>query len=89
MLGVRLSLLRHYRSHVETKLRKGKCVHVLLVDPNGNACMTVAARNPGTLQPERDQANIKASLDDSLCVYNSETTPPYNLECRAEEKMVC
>ena len=25
----------------------------------------------------------------SLCVYNSETTPPDNLECRAEEKMRC
>ena len=24
-----------------------------------------------------------------LCVYNSETTPPNNLECRAEEKMRC
>jgi hypothetical protein len=25
----------------------------------------------------------------SLCVYNSETTPPNNLESRAEEKMTC
>jgi hypothetical protein len=25
----------------------------------------------------------------SICVYNSETTPPNNLECRAEENMVC
>jgi hypothetical protein len=25
----------------------------------------------------------------SLCVYNSKTTPPNNLECRAEEKMRC
>jgi hypothetical protein len=25
----------------------------------------------------------------TLCVYNSETTPPNNLECKAEEKMRC
>ena len=25
----------------------------------------------------------------ALCVYNSETTPPNNLECKAEEKMRC
>jgi hypothetical protein len=24
-----------------------------------------------------------------LCVYNSETTPSNNLECKAEEKMAC
>ena len=24
-----------------------------------------------------------------LCDYNGETTPPYNLECKAEEKMAC
>jgi hypothetical protein len=28
-------------------------------------------------------------LINTLCVYNSETTPPNNLECKAEEKMVC
>jgi len=27
--------------------------------------------------------------DITLCVYNSETTPPNNLECKAEEKMIC
>jgi hypothetical protein len=34
-----------------------------------------------------DNGEIQAVL--SLCVYNSETTPPNNLECRAEENMVC
>jgi ubiquinone/menaquinone biosynthesis C-methylase UbiE len=28
-------------------------------------------------------------VDRTLCVYNSETTSPNNLECRAEEKMRC
>jgi hypothetical protein len=32
---------------------------------------------------------VKKKSGVSLCVYNSKTTPPNNLECRAEEKMRC
>jgi hypothetical protein len=31
----------------------------------------------------------KANREVTLCVYNSKTTPPNNLECKAEEKMAC
>jgi hypothetical protein len=32
---------------------------------------------------------LNTQVPPALCVYNSETTPPDNLECRAEEKMTC
>jgi hypothetical protein len=50
----------------------------------------VKADCPLVLRHHR-QAELLAAqpLCSSLCVYNSETTPPYNLECRAEEKMAC
>jgi hypothetical protein len=34
-------------------------------------------------------ATIYSLVIATLCVYNSKTTPPNNLECRAEEKMRC
>jgi len=36
-----------------------------------------------------DEGQYLCSWRSTLCVYNSETTPPNNLECRAEEKMRC
>jgi hypothetical protein len=32
---------------------------------------------------------VRSHVETALCVYNSETTPPNNLESRAEENMVC
>src|SRR3990172_3366218 len=66
VIGVHAAFLRHFRTHVETKIKKGKNVRVLLVDPDGHACLMVAARNPGTLSLEREQANIRASLNDLM-----------------------
>ena len=46
-------------------------------------------RNALLLQALVDEVYPSLGLGIPLCVYNSETTPPNNLECRAEEKMRC
>jgi len=56
------SFLRHYHSTVENKLKKGKNIRVLMVDPDGYATAMVAARNPGKLFVESEQAIIRANL---------------------------
>ena len=39
---------------------------------------------------ELENADLSSdSIELALCVYNSETTPPNNLESRAEEQMRC
>jgi hypothetical protein len=74
-----VSALRYNRSIIENKLRDGKPIRVLLVDPNGAAVSMTAARLPGKPSVERERTNIRANLDD-LCELKREVSG--NLEIR-------
>jgi hypothetical protein len=73
------SILRHHRTAVEDKLRNGKTVRVLLVNPFSAACEMAAARNTGIPSTERERANIIANLND-LCELRK--TAPDKLQIR-------
>ncbi len=80
IIGVHaIAFLRSYRSSVEIKLKKGKSIRVLMVDPDGHASSMVAARNPGKLSIEREKANIIASLNDLM---ELKTIAPSKLQIR-------
>jgi hypothetical protein len=63
--------LKSFRAQLESKVKRGRHVRVWLVDPAGHACSMVAARSPGKLSIEREQANIRASLNDLMDLKNT------------------
>jgi hypothetical protein len=56
--------------------------------PKGEIIKGLLGDSPHFVQDAWDTC-VNSPFGASLCVYNGETTPPNNLECKAEENMVC
>jgi hypothetical protein len=67
LFGVHITpALTHHRSALENRLRSGKLIKVLIVDPNGHAVNMTAQRTQGVPPVELERANIVANIQD-LC----------------------
>lgn len=80
LFGVHITpALDYHRAALEDRLRCGKIIRVLTVDPNGHAVQMTARRALGLPSVERERANILANLND---LSELRTDHPQTLEIR-------
>ena len=60
------SALTAYYHLLETKVRRGDTLKILLLDPNGSACSMAAMRFPGKVTAAQEKMRIRSSLDTLL-----------------------